>query len=80
MKYCHQCGKMLEDHVKFCTACGVPQEEATQPANQPAPAAKKPKKGRKIFIGCLIVLVVGLVAAVVLLGLEHMPLQEGCSQ
>lgn len=45
MKFCLQCGKSLDDHVKFCSGCGAAQpqtqfkpEPQPQPQYQPQPA------------------------------------------
>ena len=29
MKYCQQCGKPLEDHMRFCGACGAMQQASS---------------------------------------------------
>ena len=58
MIYCHQCGKQLPEHTRFCTACGTALQPPTAvqsevsddthirpmfaPIADPAPAAEEP--------------------------------------
>lgn len=66
-KFCHNCGKQLDDGAAFCAACGSKQismESAPQPAAAapaPSPAPKKKKKTGLIAALCAAVLVVALV-------------------
>ena len=42
MKHCTNCGAEMQDDVKFCPACGAPQEgKPAAPAQQPAPSEQE---------------------------------------
>ncbi len=45
MKYCPQCGTLLDDDIQFCTNCGafVTAHEPTPPQSQPSPEPMQPE-------------------------------------
>ena len=62
MKRCVRCGNQLKDHMRFCNACGAPQDQGRN-----APEARtEPKQEKKHtgLITVLIIIVIILAAAV----------------
>lgn len=78
--FCENCGKKLEDHLKFCTNCGtvVSAPAAVKAPTEPAPAAPQPPvqppvypvtpaptpKPKKKFNPLFVILPVGAVVAI----------------
>lgn len=63
--FCGNCGKKIDENAKFCLYCGAPNSHKRLLENEmtftdPISAPKKHKRIRKIVIGAVIIVVVGI--------------------
>lgn len=71
MSYCPNCGNQLDDGEKFCSVCGMQQEQPKRPETNAEIEPLKKKKGSKpvvgIIVGVIIVIaVIGIIVGVVI--------------
>lgn len=68
MSYCENCGELLNSDTAFCPGCGTPNPEYSAPQPEPAKApAPQPEPAKKKAPGRKVGLVIGLIAAALML-------------
>ena len=48
-KFCNNCGKPLDDAMRFCDGCGAPQEAAPQPVAPQQPQYQPPQAQQSVY-------------------------------
>lgn len=65
MRYCKNCGNQLDDDAKFCSICGMQQEQPQMPWTNAEIEPPKKKKDGKPVLG----IAVGVIFAIVVIGI-----------